>query len=307
MRVISARFAPLPPSSGFIEPSPSAFLLPHGLGEADIRGERFKDSKKDLKNNGDLYSLTQPGRSATFTGVFSKPARTSSRPTRFPPPASARANFSWTTRASTADARTRLLSGRHRKQISQRPGLGNQRAIRPAMPRMGDRIANQTGPAALRRRGHRAVDRFALQFAGCGRRRFSRLHFDQVKAAYVQSDSRADRGRLGHPAGGNHFRFAQRQGRAGGDPGSVRAGQKDPADHDFRRRGPRRRDHDFRADGGGVLERHEAREADCHRPELFARPGFDEAVSGGTGGEIRYGHFVLSQCRPAQSPVADRL
>ena len=33
----------------------------YGLGEAEIRGERFKDAKKDLKNNGDLYSLTQPG------------------------------------------------------------------------------------------------------------------------------------------------------------------------------------------------------------------------------------------------------
>jgi len=32
----------------------------YGLTEADIRGERFKDSKKDLLNNGDLFSLTQP-------------------------------------------------------------------------------------------------------------------------------------------------------------------------------------------------------------------------------------------------------
>jgi len=32
----------------------------YGLGEAEVRGKRFKDSKKDLKNNGDLYSLTQP-------------------------------------------------------------------------------------------------------------------------------------------------------------------------------------------------------------------------------------------------------
>jgi len=31
----------------------------YGLGEREIRGERFADSKKDLKNNGDLYSLTQ--------------------------------------------------------------------------------------------------------------------------------------------------------------------------------------------------------------------------------------------------------
>ena len=32
----------------------------YSMTEADIRGERFKDSKKDLLNNGDLFTLTQP-------------------------------------------------------------------------------------------------------------------------------------------------------------------------------------------------------------------------------------------------------
>jgi 5-methyltetrahydrofolate--homocysteine methyltransferase len=32
----------------------------YGMTEKDIRGERFKDSTKDLLNNGDLFSLTQP-------------------------------------------------------------------------------------------------------------------------------------------------------------------------------------------------------------------------------------------------------
>jgi len=32
----------------------------YNMTEADIRGERFKNSKKDLLNNGDLFSLTQP-------------------------------------------------------------------------------------------------------------------------------------------------------------------------------------------------------------------------------------------------------
>jgi 5-methyltetrahydrofolate--homocysteine methyltransferase len=32
----------------------------YGMKEADIRGSRFKDAKKDLLNNGDLFSLTQP-------------------------------------------------------------------------------------------------------------------------------------------------------------------------------------------------------------------------------------------------------
>src|SRR6204780_3107743 len=32
----------------------------YGMTEADIRGKRFRDAKKDLLNNGDLFSLTQP-------------------------------------------------------------------------------------------------------------------------------------------------------------------------------------------------------------------------------------------------------
>jgi 5-methyltetrahydrofolate--homocysteine methyltransferase len=32
----------------------------YGMKEIDIRGQRFKDAQKDLLNNGDLFSLTQP-------------------------------------------------------------------------------------------------------------------------------------------------------------------------------------------------------------------------------------------------------
>jgi 5-methyltetrahydrofolate--homocysteine methyltransferase len=32
----------------------------YGMTEADIRGERFRDAPKDLLNNGDMFSLTQP-------------------------------------------------------------------------------------------------------------------------------------------------------------------------------------------------------------------------------------------------------
>jgi 5-methyltetrahydrofolate--homocysteine methyltransferase len=32
----------------------------YGMKESDIRGERFKDANKDLLNNGDLFTLTQP-------------------------------------------------------------------------------------------------------------------------------------------------------------------------------------------------------------------------------------------------------
>src|SRR6202171_3459329 len=32
----------------------------YGMTEADIRGDRFQNSTKDLLNNGDLFSVTQP-------------------------------------------------------------------------------------------------------------------------------------------------------------------------------------------------------------------------------------------------------
>src|SRR5437762_13965878 len=32
----------------------------YGMKEADIRGERFKNARKSLLNNGDLFTLTQP-------------------------------------------------------------------------------------------------------------------------------------------------------------------------------------------------------------------------------------------------------
>ncbi|HVZ84307.1 MAG TPA: homocysteine S-methyltransferase family protein [Terracidiphilus sp.] len=32
----------------------------YGMKEADMRGERFRDARKDLLNNGDLFTLTQP-------------------------------------------------------------------------------------------------------------------------------------------------------------------------------------------------------------------------------------------------------
>jgi len=35
-------------------------LRSYGMSESDIRGTRFKTSKKDLLNNGDLFSLTRP-------------------------------------------------------------------------------------------------------------------------------------------------------------------------------------------------------------------------------------------------------
>jgi 5-methyltetrahydrofolate--homocysteine methyltransferase len=51
--IISSRIA-------IIDGAMGTTIRTYGMKEADIRGDRFKHSKKDLLNNGDLFSLTQP-------------------------------------------------------------------------------------------------------------------------------------------------------------------------------------------------------------------------------------------------------
>ena len=42
----------------------------HGLGEADFRGERFRDHPRDLRGNNDLLSLTRPDVIGTIHGAY---------------------------------------------------------------------------------------------------------------------------------------------------------------------------------------------------------------------------------------------
>jgi 5-methyltetrahydrofolate--homocysteine methyltransferase len=52
-RIIADRIA-------IIDGAMGTTIRTYGMKESDIRGERFRDSRKDLLNNGDLFSLTQP-------------------------------------------------------------------------------------------------------------------------------------------------------------------------------------------------------------------------------------------------------
>ena len=52
-RILESRIA-------IIDGAMGTTIRTYGMKESDIRGERFKDSTKDLLNNGDLFSLTQP-------------------------------------------------------------------------------------------------------------------------------------------------------------------------------------------------------------------------------------------------------
>src|ERR1700678_38100 len=52
-RILESRIA-------IIDGAMGTTIRTYGMTEADIRGDRFKDAKKDLLNNGDLFTLTQP-------------------------------------------------------------------------------------------------------------------------------------------------------------------------------------------------------------------------------------------------------
>src|SRR5580698_7896425 len=52
-RVIESRIA-------IIDGATGTTIRSYGMKEADIRGKRFRDAKKDLLNNGDLFTLTRP-------------------------------------------------------------------------------------------------------------------------------------------------------------------------------------------------------------------------------------------------------
>jgi 5-methyltetrahydrofolate--homocysteine methyltransferase len=52
-RILESRIA-------IIDGAMGTTIRTYGMTEADIRGERFRNATKDLKNNGDLFSLTQP-------------------------------------------------------------------------------------------------------------------------------------------------------------------------------------------------------------------------------------------------------
>jgi methionine synthase I (cobalamin-dependent) len=168
----------------------------YGMTEADIRGERFKDSKKDLLNNGDLFSLTQPKMICDIHRRFSRPARTSSRPTLFGATSIGQSEF------FVDDPREHggrkdpgVLPEDHRRPfLNDLAWEINEQSARQCRE-WADRVANATGGSASWP-AHRAADGFALELARRRRRGLPRGHVRPGEAAYA-AGPRAHRGRLG--------------------------------------------------------------------------------------------------------------
>ena len=149
----------------------------YGMTEADIRGERFKDSKKDLLNNGDIFSLTQPEMICDIHRRFLEAGADIIETNTFGATSITQSEF------FVDDPREH--GGRKDpafyQKIIEDPFLNdlaweiNEQSARQCRE-WADRVANADGKPALRGGRHRAADGVALQLARRRRCRLPRGH-----------------------------------------------------------------------------------------------------------------------------------
>ncbi len=147
------------------------------MKEADIRGERFRDAKKDLLNNGDLFTLTQPQMIGDIHRRFLEAGADIIETNTFGATSIAQSEF------FVDDPREhggRKDPAFYQKIIDDK-FLGdlaweiNEQSARQCRE-WADRIGNSNRTPALRRRRHRAAHRLALELARRRRSRLPRRH-----------------------------------------------------------------------------------------------------------------------------------
>ena len=195
------------------------------MKEADIRGERFKDAKKDLLNNGDLFTLTQPELIGDIHRRFLEAGADIIETNTFGATSIAQSEF------FVDDPREH--GGRKDPEFYQKvidDKFLNDLAweINEKSARQGrewaDRVAQRDGAAAVCGRCDGAADGVAVEFAGRGRSGISRGDVRPGEDGVRRAGAGADCGRRGFAAGGDDLRLAECEGGAGGDSRGVRRG-----------------------------------------------------------------------------------
>ena len=251
----------------------------YGMKEADIRGERFKDSTKDLLNNGDLFSLTQPEMICDIHRRFLEAGADIIETNTFGATSITQSEF------FVDDPREH--GGRKDPEFYQKiiedPLLSdlaweiNEQSARQCRE-WADRVANATG---RQRFVAGAIGPLTVSLSNspdADDAGFRVVTFDQVKTAYAEQVRALIAGGVdccwSRPSS---TRSTPRPRWSPSAKSSTQDG-KATAGHDLRSRRPRRRDHDLRADHRSLLERGQAREAALRRPQLLARPRPDVSV-----------------------------
>ncbi len=185
----------------------------YGKKEADIRGERFKDSTKDLLNNGDLFSLTQPEMICDIHRRFLEAGADIIETNTFGATSITQSEF------FVDDPREH--GGRKDpafyQKIIEDPMLNdlaweiNEKII-AAVPRVGRSRSQRHRSSTVRSGSHRTADGLSLKLARCRRCRLPRRHLRSGEGRLRPSGARSHRRRLRPAPGRNHLRLPQRQG-----------------------------------------------------------------------------------------------
>ena len=195
----------------------------YGMKEADIRGERFADSKKDLLNNGDLFSLTQPKMIGDIHRRFLEAGADIIETNTFSATSIGQSEF------FVDDPREHggRKDAAFYEKIIDDPFLNdlaweiNEQSARQCRE-WADRVGSRGRQAPLRRRRHRPAHGVALELARRRRRRLPRRHVRSGQGRLRAAGPRAHRRRLGRPPRRDHLRLAQRQGGDRRHRGGVR-------------------------------------------------------------------------------------
>ena len=221
----------------------------YGMTEADIRGERFKDSTKDLLNNGDLFSLTQPEMIGDIHRRFLEAGADIIETNTFGATSITQSEF------FVDDPREH--GGRKDPAFYQKiiddPFLGslaweiNEQSARQCRE-WADRIANAT---SRQRFVAGAIGPLTVSLSNspdADDPGFRVVTFDQVKAAYSQQVRALIAGGVRPASGRDHLRLAERKGGARRHPRGIRSGRQGTAGDDLGGGRARRRDDDLRTD-----------------------------------------------------------
>src|SRR5713226_8868169 len=172
----------------------------YGMTEADIRGERFRDSTKSLLNNGDLFSLTKPEMIGDIHRRFLEAGADIIETNTFGATSITQSEF------FVEDPREH--GGRKDPAFYQ--GIIDDKFLNDLAWEINEQSARQ-----CRAWADRAADGVAFQFSGRGRPGLPRGDLRPGEGSVCASSEGADSGRVRPVAGGDDLRLAQCQGGAG--------------------------------------------------------------------------------------------
>ena len=285
----------------------------YGMKEADIRGERFKDATKDLLNNGDLFSLTQPKMIGDIHRRFLEAGADIIETNTFGATSITQSEF------FVDDPREH--GGRKDPAFYQKiiddPFLNdlaweiNEQSARQCRE-WADRVAHETG---RQRFVAGAIGPLTVSLSNspdADDPGFRVVTFDQVKTAYTQQVRALIAGGVDLLLVETIFDSLNAKAalvaiREVFDEDGLTASDRELPVMISAAVGRGGETHDLGADGGGVLERGGACEAALGWAQLLARSGSDVSVSRGAVGEGERGDLVLSECGLAESAVGDWL